>query len=234
MTSLLTECKNNQMTVEVAWDMLHKFWKDVEKELRVDQHQQLASDVSHLARYKPTNYEITRPIMDRYTLAMTTHNLDNLVASVLDNFWPQTRENPENSVKRTMLIFIRDWIVESNLQSLVIWQHRTDELLPLAQVVVGMTQRQQDRELWLIMYRLHSDIKQLPYFDYVKQMVKKWTPLWTSMSTKEFYQTCAALWVLIIHNRQKYYWLLNKEEDEWQEHNRALCARYKITYVPQQ
>ena len=132
-----------------------------------------------------------------------------------------------------MLIFIRDWIVESNLQSQVLWQHRTNELLPLTDVV-GMSQWEKDRQLWLIMYRLHSDTKQLPYFDYVTQMVKKWTPLWTSMSTKEFYQTCAALWVLIIHNRQKYYWLLDKEEDKWQEYDRALCARYNLRYVQQQ
>ena len=207
--SLLTRFSFANQTEPERWPsnvikQFHEFLKNVEEELPVRSHEVLASSARHLVQEKAIHYEKRLVLLcNRHIMAaVTQNNSGNMLQAIMRSF-VQCADAETYSpmfVHRTLLVFLRDWVVASNLQDAVLQYH--GEKVQGLMNKPGWANMTTESKLLAALMFLQRDIMQLDDTSFVVELHQTWKPFWLSMPMKEFYGICINLRRVIIEKQE--------------------------------
>ena len=186
------------------------FLKNVERDLDVGLHEQLAEHVRYLATTQSIHYEkLFLILLGRNHVTSITRRGPDMFYLVMGGFIadianPDLDYNPM-FVHRTLLVFLRDWFVASHLEHHAV-EHlmKHESVQKLISLSPGWQHMTMDWKLLAVLVTVYDQATYLSWLEYLYEIDEQFIPFWQSISIMEFYGSCIALRVLIIQKQEEY------------------------------
>ena len=184
--------------------------QQIDRALPAGTHQLLAQHVRFLIQHQPIHYERRLILCNRQRLTAITKDQGSIL-NIMEAFVQSTADSITYSpvpVHRTLLIFLRDWFLASNLQTLALQyhqqQHNQNPQLQQCMSLPGWDSMNIDRKLLLVLMVCYDDTTYRDGEEYVYLLQTRFRPFWVTMHISDFYKSCNALREVVITKHNEY------------------------------